>query len=196
MTESRKLSPRKQASKAWQREFAKRYEQARKDADVTYEMIGQHLGVSKSLAHHWAVPLAEITPPVLIQLADFLGVDAGWLLSGRDSARSAAHLLPMEVFKADKRISADLVSVEIINNALKGLEVGDEAVFSRDRGTEPGDIVLVVIECKPPLVGRYLGPSASGFHLGSDDGAEPRKVDFIDIVWRGTLTRRTRYGSR
>lgn len=196
MNESRKISHRKLASKAWQREFAKRYEQARKEADFTYEAVGQHLGVSKSLAHHWAVPLAEITPTVLIQLADFLGVDAGWLLSGRGAARSTQRHLLMEPFEPGQKIFADLVSVQIINDDVKGLKVGDTAVFSQGREPEPGDIVLVVIECKAPLIGRYLAPSPSGFHLRDEGEAELRKVHLVDVVWRGTLTKRTRHGSR
>src|SRR5688500_13032945 len=100
MTESKDRTLRKQASLEWRRSFAERYERARAEADVTFETIGQHLGVTKGLCHHWASGQAEITAPMLIRLADFLHVDAGWLLSGRGVARSAAHILPMEVFAA------------------------------------------------------------------------------------------------
>lgn len=196
MAESSKLTPKKRASLEWRREFAKRYEQARTDADVTYEAIGRHLGVSKSLSHHWANALSEITAPQVVQLADFLGVDAGWLLSGRGYMRAQTYLLPMQKFEAGKRIIADLVSVEVASNSVNGLSIGDEAIFARNRPPEPGDIVLAIIEGKLPFIGRYLRPSASNFQLVTDDGKEPRIVGLSEVTWKGVLTRRTKYGSR
>lgn len=194
MTESDELSAKKKASLQWRRDFAKRYEQARVDADLTYEAIGKHLGVSKSLCHHWANAVSEITAPQIAQLADLLNVDAGWLLSGRGVAKVGTRYLSMQ--DPAETFSADLVTVEIASNAVNGLSIGDEAVFNCHRTADPGDIVLAVIQGKTPLIGRYLAPSASSFQIATDDEREPHTVKLDEVAWRGVLSKRSKYGSR
>lgn len=196
MTESDELTPKQKARLEWRRGFAARYEQARTEADVTYEAVGKHLKVSKSLSHHWANALSEITAPQIVQLADFLGVDAGWLLSGRGQARAPTQHLTLQQLQDGKLFAADMVLVDVVDNSVHGLSVGDEAVFNRFRAPEPGDIVLAVLKGRPALIGRYVAPSMSNFQLATDDGKGPHIVNLSDLAWRGVLSRRTKYGSR
>jgi transcriptional regulator with XRE-family HTH domain len=196
MTESEDLTPKKKASLEWRRGFAERYERARVEAGLTYEEIGKRLNVSKSLTHHWAMSLSEITPPQLVKLANVLRVDQGWLLSGRGHARAPTYHLTLQQLAADQEIIADTVQVDIVDNSVNGLAVGDEAVFNRHRPPEPGDVTLVVLRDRPALVGRFVSPSTSTFQLATDDDKGPHVVELSEVTWRGVLSRRTKYGSR
>jgi hypothetical protein len=89
-----------------------------------------------------------------------------------------------------------MVLVDIVDNSVRGLDIGDEAVFTRHRMPEPGDIALAVFSIKPALIGRYLPGPGSDYQLATDDGKAPHAVNASGVIWRGVLSRRTKYGSR
>ena len=194
---SEPLTEKQKISAQWRVGFGARYEKARREAGVTYDAVGKHLGVSRALAHHWYKGLSEISAPLIPQLADFLRVDVGWLISGRGQPRAPMQRLSAEQLVEGKHITADLVLVDIEVNAIRGLEPGDEAVFSRHKSPEPGDITLVIATGRPAMMGRYLPGIGSSYKLATDDDAGPQFVTSSDkVTWRGVLSRRTRFGSR
>ena len=131
MGKAAKLTSRQKASREWRRAFAQRYEDARRDAGATFEEIGHALGISKATANHWYTGVSEISASQLVELAGFLKVSPGWLLSGEGVARTEMHRLSMGDIA--ESFEADTVIVEIESSALRGLDIGDECIFDGNR---------------------------------------------------------------
>lgn len=73
--------------------FGHRLQEAMHDRGVTHEAVAEHVGVSRPAVTHWTAGRREPSTATLRQLAEFLGVDAGWLLFG-DAVEPKRRLSP------------------------------------------------------------------------------------------------------
>lgn len=78
---------------AFQMDFGNRLRDARNDAGLTGEKLGELLGVSKQTIAHWEANRYEPKLMYLARLCDVLDVSADWLLTGK----SVEHLSPAAV---------------------------------------------------------------------------------------------------
>jgi len=74
-------------------EFGDRLKEARNDAGLTGEKLGEALGVSKQTIAHWEANRYEPKLIFLVKLCEVLDVTADWLLTGK----SVEHLSPAAV---------------------------------------------------------------------------------------------------
>lgn len=78
---------------AFQMDFGNRLRDARNDAGLTGEKLGDLLGVSKQTIAHWEANRYEPKLIYLARLCEVLDVSADWLLTGK----SVEHLSPAAV---------------------------------------------------------------------------------------------------
>lgn len=68
---------------AFQMDFGNRLRDARNDADLTGEKLGERLGVSKQTIAHWEANRYEPKLVYLAKLSDVLDVSVDWLVTGK-----------------------------------------------------------------------------------------------------------------
>jgi transcriptional regulator with XRE-family HTH domain len=65
-------------------DFGRRLQKAREDADITQEAVASAIAVSSQTISHYENGRAQISPFAIPIVANLIGVDPGWLLTGKD----------------------------------------------------------------------------------------------------------------
>jgi len=181
--------------------FGERLRKARTDAKISQQEIARELNVSKQLVSHWETGRSEITVFDVVKVAQIVGVDVKWLLTGVGQGTNSAKLHNQgetAVPKLNRNEILDVVSgrkqIEDIQNVRyteatvskralcfdvfdrsmePRFEIGHTVVVDPELQPEPGDCILVALLASQQLIfGRYK-PAAE-----SKPGQPPFTIEF------------------